>query len=444
MRIRRALVLVTTLIAGLTVAMVNAPSASAATITSPAGNPYVVPGDASGQPQSFTVTASGFAANTPVFIEQCDGVSATDAGWDVTQNCDLGSSPAPATSNASGVVTFPANDPNFGFRPFKGFSPQGLFNCLSPSDPSPNNGLTDYRNCKIRVSTNNSSATTDQVFLNIQLPNAVTTAPGFTGTPSGATVGQAYSFAFTSTGSPAPTFTMSPTTVAGGITITTAGVLHGTPTTAGSFPITVTATNGVNPDAVRNLTLAVAPGATPTAMVTCGATGSLSFAKPLSDVPPKKPKTTKVKGSGLFGTGAGATCSSNGVPAGTLKYPVASGQIKPIKGTIAAGASCSTLSTLPLSGTLVTLKWKGVNPKNGKLSNAGSKTLATVTGVTKSDPGTYVLTGSVTTGPFAGKTLRLTLKTDQTHAARMAQCHASGTPSIAFSGAGGASTLEII
>jgi hypothetical protein len=436
--------LVTTLIAGLTVAMVNAPSASAATITTPTGNPFVVPGNVSGQPQSFTVTASGFPAGSPVFIEQCDGVPTTDVSWDPTQNCDLGSSPAAATANASGVVTFPANDPNFGFRPFKGFSPQGLFNCLSPSDPSPSNGLPDFRNCKIRVSTNNSAATSDQVFLNIQLPNAVASSPAFTGTPTSATVGQAYSFGFTATGSPTPTFTMSPTTVAGGITISAAGNLHGTPTTAGSFPVTVTAANGIAPNAVRNLTLTVNPGTTPsTPLVQCGTTGSLTLTKPLSNVPPKKPKVTKVKGSSLFGSEAAQSCSSNAVPAGTFKYPVASGAIKPLKGEIPAGANCSTLATLPISGTFK-IKWKGVNPKNLKLSNAGAKSVATITGVTKSDPGTYVINATVTEGPFLGKVARLTLRTDQTHAARLAQCGASGTGSIGFTGAGGVSTFAII
>jgi hypothetical protein len=85
-------------------------------------------------------------------------------------------------------------------------------------------------------------------------------APDFTGTPSDGTTGAPYSFGFTGiTGSPTPAFTMSPATVAGGITISSGGVLSGTPTTAGSFPITVTASNGVNPDAVKQLTLVVAP-----------------------------------------------------------------------------------------------------------------------------------------------------------------------------------------
>jgi hypothetical protein len=59
-------------------------------------------------------------------------------------------------------------------------------------------------------------------------------------------------------------FSMYPPTVAGGITINAAGALSGTPTEAGSFPITVTATNGVSPDAVKPFTLVVDPASTDT------------------------------------------------------------------------------------------------------------------------------------------------------------------------------------
>jgi hypothetical protein len=96
---------VTTLIAGLTLAIVNVPSASNATITTPTGNPYVVAGNASGQPQSFTVTASGFPATSPVFIEQCDGVATTDPSWDVTQKCQGSGTPSIVFSGAGGAST---------------------------------------------------------------------------------------------------------------------------------------------------------------------------------------------------------------------------------------------------------------------------------------------------------------------------------------------------
>ncbi len=102
--------LLTVLTGSLAGTVAIAPSAGAATVTSPTGNPYVVPGNASGQPQAFTVSASGYAPDDQVFIEQCDGVAPTAVGWDPSQNCDLGSSPASAIASASGTVTFLATD----------------------------------------------------------------------------------------------------------------------------------------------------------------------------------------------------------------------------------------------------------------------------------------------------------------------------------------------
>ncbi len=117
------------------------------------------------------MTAHGFPPNTNVFVEQCDGTSTATPGWSPTINCDNLTSPAPVISTAGGVATFTKDDPNLGFTPFKGESPGGLFNCLSLHDASPNNGVPDFRNCTVRVSTNNAAVTGDQVFLNILLPD---------------------------------------------------------------------------------------------------------------------------------------------------------------------------------------------------------------------------------------------------------------------------------
>ena len=211
-------------------------STAGATITTPGTSPFVVPGDAAGNPQAFTVVGTGFAPSSNVFVEQCDGVAPTAPGWTPTEHCDLGSSPSPVISDGTGVATFDATDANSAFTPFKGASPQGLFNCLAPGQASPANGLPDFTNCQVRVSSNNVVTTGDQAFLTMTLPAAaVGVAPNFTGTPTAGTVGTPYSFAFTGvTGSPAPTFALSPSPVAGGITISAAGVLSGTPTTAGS------------------------------------------------------------------------------------------------------------------------------------------------------------------------------------------------------------------
>ena len=77
--------------------------------------------------------------------------------------------------------------------------------------------------------------------------------------PSPVIVGTPYSFSFTSTGSPAPTFSVISGTLPPGITLSAGGVLSGTATSAGNgnFPnITVTASNGNLPNAQQTFSLA--------------------------------------------------------------------------------------------------------------------------------------------------------------------------------------------
>jgi Metallo-peptidase family M12B Reprolysin-like len=88
----------------------------------------------------------------------------------------------------------------------------------------------------------------------VSLPPAFTDGPP----PSPLTVGTPYSFSFTATGSPAPTFAVTGGALPPGLLLSSAGVLSGTPTSAGtgSFPnITVTASNGVAPNATQTFGL---------------------------------------------------------------------------------------------------------------------------------------------------------------------------------------------
>jgi hypothetical protein len=217
-------------------------------------------------------------------------------------------------------------------------------------------------------------------------------------------------------------------------------VLAGTPTTAGSFPIAVTASNGVPPNAVHNLTLVVAPAGAP-ALLECSLSGSLGIKPVLSDIPPKRPKAPKVKGASVLGTAAGGTCEDGGVPAGATKYPVTAGSVK-AKGALPVGSSCSTLSTLPLAGTTLKLKWQGVNPKKLTLTTAG-KSVAIVAGVTAVGADGYEIVAPVVAGAFTGESVTLHLRTDVTHAARLAACQAGGVPTIDFTGVRGVSSLAI-
>lgn len=113
-------------------------------------------------------------------------------------------------------------------------------------------------------------------------------APAFTAStpPATGTVGVSYSYTFAASGVPAPTFTVSSGTLPDGVTLSTAGVLSGRPTTTGTFAFTVTAANGVTPNATTGtLTVTVDPApiapvliaSTPPAAAMVGAPYSYSF-----------------------------------------------------------------------------------------------------------------------------------------------------------------------
>ena len=85
-------------------------------------------------------------------------------------------------------------------------------------------------------------------------------APAITsGNSTTFTVGAAGTFTVTATGYPAPTFSETGTLPTGVTLNSTTGVLSGTPAagTGGRYPITITATNGVAPDATQSFTLTV-------------------------------------------------------------------------------------------------------------------------------------------------------------------------------------------
>ena len=88
----------------------------------------------------------------------------------------------------------------------------------------------------------------------------VNTAPVFTAdSPPGGTVGVAYSYTFAAGGNPAPTFSVSSGSLPPGLSLNgSSGVLSGTPTAAGSYTFTVSASNGIgNPAVTPPITLAV-------------------------------------------------------------------------------------------------------------------------------------------------------------------------------------------
>jgi hypothetical protein len=151
-------------------------SAAAAAIVQPSTNPVVVAVAPARAPAPITIEASGFAPRALVYVEQCDGVAPGAPQWSPTVHCDLGSSPSPAIADDDGHATFSSSDPNHAFRPFVGESPQSLFNCLAPAQRPPANGLATSAKCNIRVSTSNTSVTSDQTFVDMSFRTSTTSA----------------------------------------------------------------------------------------------------------------------------------------------------------------------------------------------------------------------------------------------------------------------------
>jgi hypothetical protein len=110
-------------------------------------------------------------------------------------------------------------------------------------------------------------------------------APEFTGTtePPKGTVGEEYEYTFEVSGTPAPTITVygaTPALVAAvptlppGLTLSPAGVLSGTPTTAGTYEFTLSANNGITEGAIASFSLVIAAAAVAAADDSLAVTGA--------------------------------------------------------------------------------------------------------------------------------------------------------------------------
>ena len=93
----------------------------------------------------------------------------------------------------------------------------------------------------------------------VQPPASSPTPPTLTSTPvTSVTVGQNYSYDVQATGTPAPTYSLS--SAPSGMSINgSSGLIAWTPTSTGSFGVTVTATNGNAPDATQSFIVTVLP-----------------------------------------------------------------------------------------------------------------------------------------------------------------------------------------
>ncbi len=275
-------------------------------------------------PSTFTVTTTGFPSGATMVISE---TGALPAGITFTNNND-GTATIGGTPTAGGVfpITITANN-GVGTQATQSFTlsvtqppsitsansttftvgsagtftvtttgvPSGASMVISQTGALPagvtfvnnNNGTATLSGTPgagtggsypITITANNGVApnATQNFTLNVNQAPAITSANNTT-----FVVGTLGSFNVTASGNPASTFSFTGT-LPSGVTLSAAGVLSGTPGagTGGSYPITITATNGVAPNATQNFTLNVnqAPAITSAnaATFTVGTLGTFS------------------------------------------------------------------------------------------------------------------------------------------------------------------------
>ncbi len=104
------------------------------------------------------------------------------------------------------------------------------------------------------------SGVTQTFSLTVQQMPQITNGPPISTT----TLNTPYYFAYSSTGFPTPTFSVSAGSLPPGLTLSPGGVISGTTTQIGTFTGTVTAGNGINPNASQPFSITVVPLSAPT------------------------------------------------------------------------------------------------------------------------------------------------------------------------------------
>jgi outer membrane protein assembly factor BamB len=200
--------------------------------------------------------------------------------------------------------------------------------------------------------------------------------PSFTADSPGTStvVGTAYTaYTFAATGDPAPTFAVVSGSLPPGLTLNSAtGALSGTPTTAGTYPFTVQAANGVVPAAVSptiTITVDAAPAITSAASASATATVALNFTVTTTGTPTPALSVT----SGSLPGGVSFTDNGNGTA------------------TIAGPPAALSEGTYPIT----------INATNGIAPDASQSFTLTVSGAapsfTADSPGTSAVVGTAYT-----------------------------------------------
>jgi hypothetical protein len=248
--------------------------------------------------------------------------------------------------------------------------------------------------------------------------------PTVSGTPPTGVVGDAYDFAFTSAGNPAPDLSVTSGALPPGLDLSDDGTISGTPTTPGSYSATVTAANdvGIQPFSSGqasdsfSMTVDEAPSLTSpdTAAFTVGQDGS--FMVTSSGYPAPELSESGPLPSGLvFDVQPGGTASITGTPASGSNgvYPItvtASNGVAPdatqqlvitVAPAITSASFVTTIVASPFSFTVTTA---GAGPV--AITEAGK--LPSGVNFTDNGDGTATISGTPAAGSGGSYVLHIT------------------------------------
>jgi hypothetical protein len=337
-----AMVVTDTLPAGLTYSSFTGTdwtcSASGQTVT--CRNQDTVAPTAEYNPLSISVnvssTASGSLGNNTVSISDTEasntpGASSASVTIDVPPDFTSANT-TPFTVGSSGIFIVTASGypaPTFSES---GSLPSGVtFTDTGTLSGIPAAGTGGVYSFTITAE-NGSTNPTQDFRLTVNQAPAITSAAGAT-----FTVGTSGSFSVIASGYPAPTYSVTAGTLPSGVTLTSAGLLSGTPAaaTGGTYPITITAANGTT-NATQSFTLTVdqAPSITSGNSTTFTVGTSGSFSVTASGYP--APTYTVTAGSLPSGISLSTAGTLSGTPAS------GTGGIYPITITATNGTTSAT------------------------------------------------------------------------------------------------------
>ena len=261
-------------------------------------------------------------------------------------------------------------------------------------------------------------------------------APTMTLTPTtlpGGTVNAAYSQTVTASGGTSPyTYAVTTGTLPTGITLTNAGVLSGTTTQAGSFPITVTATDsttGTGPFAgsraytliIAGPTIALSPASLPNATVGAGYSQNLSasggttpytFSTTPANLPPGLSLSAAGALTGIPTTAGDFTFSAIATDAqsftGSRSYTVHVAAIVPGSPTGATAVAGNTQASVSFSAPTDTggapITGYTVTSSPGNITGTGTGSPIVVTGLTNGTAYTFTVVAANIAGPGPAST----------------------------------------